>query len=98
MTYFSWDPQKNEQLKMERHISFEEIVYYIERGQVLDVLEHPNKKKYPRQSIFVIQVEDYVVLVPFVEEKDKIFLKTIIPSRKATKFYLKGDDKNVRND
>jgi uncharacterized DUF497 family protein len=98
MMYFSWDPQKNEQLKMERHVSFEEIVCYIERGQVLDILEHPNKKKYPRQSIFVIQVEDYVVLAPFVEEDNKIFLKTIIPSRKATTFYLKGDDKDVRND
>ena len=98
MAYFSWDPEKNEQLKTERHISFEDIVHYIDRGQVLDIVEHPNKKKYPHQSIFVIRIEDYVVLVPFVEEEDTVFLKTIIPSRKATKFYLKGDDRNVTNE
>jgi uncharacterized DUF497 family protein len=92
MKYFSWDSEKNEKLKAERNISFEEIVFYIERGQILDILEHPNKKKYPTQFIFVIQVEDYVYLVPFVEGENEIILKTIIPSRKATKHYLRGDD------
>jgi uncharacterized DUF497 family protein len=92
MKYFSWDIEKNEKLKAERNISFEEIVFYIGRGQVLDILEHPNKKKYPNQLIFVIQVEDYVYLVPFVEKENEIILKTIIPSRKATKHYLRGDD------
>jgi len=75
-----------------RNISFEEIVFYIEKGQVLDILEHPNKKKYPNQFIFVIPVEDYVYLIPFVEGENEIILKTIIPSRKATKHYLRGDD------
>ena len=98
MKYFSWDPEKNEKLKAERNISFEEIVFYIERGQVIDILEHPNKKKYPNQFIFVIPIEDYVYLVPFVEKENEIILKTIIPSRKATKQYLKGGDENERND
>jgi len=92
MKYFSWDIEKNEKLKAERNIPFEEIVFYVERGQVLDVLEHPKKKKYPDQFIFVIPVEDYVYLVPFVEGENEIILKTIIPSRKATKHYLRGDD------
>lgn len=89
MKYFLWDPDKNEKLKEERHISFEEIIFYIEQGLVLDILEHPNKEKYPNQRIFVVRVEDYIYLVPFVEEEDRIYLKTIIPSRKATKEYLK---------
>jgi uncharacterized DUF497 family protein len=86
--YFSWDPEKNEKLKAKRSISFEEIVFYIERGQLLDVVVHSNEEKYPGQRIFVVQVEDYVYLVPFVEQANEIFLKTIIPSRKATKSYL----------
>src|SRR4030043_2422897 len=98
MKYFSWDSEKNEKLKSERNISFEEIVYYIEKGQVLDILEHSNKKKYPNQFMFVISVEDYVYLVPFVERENEIFLKTIIPSRKATNQYLKGDDRSERDD
>lgn len=91
MKYFSWNEEKNEFLLVERDISFEEIVLYIEKGFLLDVLEHPNPEKYPGQKIFVVQVEEYIYLVPFVENEDEIFLKTIIPSRKATKKYLKGD-------
>jgi uncharacterized DUF497 family protein len=91
MKYFSWNEEKNEFLLVERDISFEEIVLYIEKGFLLDILEHPNPEKYPGQKIFVVQVEEYIYLVPFVENEDEIFLKTIIPSRKATKKYLKGD-------
>ena len=91
MKYFSWNEEKNEFLLVERDISFEEIVLYIEKGFLLDVLEHPNPEKYPGQKIFVVQVEEYIYLVPFVENEDEIFLKTIIPSRKATRRYLKGD-------
>jgi len=98
MKYFSWDSEKNEKVKSERNISFEEIVYYIDKGQVLDILEDPNKKTYPNQFIYVIPVKDYVYLVPFVERENEIFLKTIIPSRKATEQYLKGDDKSERDD
>jgi len=92
MKYFSWNQEKNELLLAERDISFDDIVLYIEKGFLLDVLEHPNPKKYPGQKIFVVQVEEYVYLVPFVESEDEIFLKTIIPSRKATKRYLKGNE------
>ena len=88
MKYFTWDDAKNERLKAERGIGFEEIVFLIERGNLLDVLEHPNPQRYGGQRIFVVQREDYVYLVPFVEDERFLFLKTIIPSRKATKQYL----------
>ena len=80
-------------MKSERQVSFEDVVFYIEKGFLLDVLEHPNQEKYKGQKIFVIQIDDYVYLVPFVENEHEIFLKTIIPSRKATKKYLKGSEK-----
>lgn len=92
MKYFSWSEEKNELLLAERDISFEDIVFYIEKGFLLDVLKHPNPEKYPGQKVFVVQVEAYVYLVPFVESEDEVFLKTIIPSRKATRKYLKGDE------
>ncbi|GMR22159.1 MAG: hypothetical protein BMS9Abin37_0488 [Acidobacteriota bacterium] len=88
--YFSWNHEKNEQLVRERGISFEEVVFHIERGDVLDVLEHPNDERYPEQRLFVVAVDDYAYLVPFVESEEELFLKTIIPSRKATKRYLGG--------
>jgi uncharacterized DUF497 family protein len=86
--YFTWDEAKNEKLKAERAIGFEEIVFLIERGHLLDLLEHPNQARYGGQRIFVVQRDDYVYLVPFVEDDKLIVLKTIIPSRKATKQYL----------
>ena len=73
---------------MHRGISFEEILFHVEHGDVLDILEHPNQERYQGQRIFVVAVEEYVHLVPFVEDKSEVFLKTIIPSRKATKKYL----------
>lgn len=88
MKYFDWDNQKNGCLKRERDIGFEDIVIAVEEGNILDILKHPNKKKYPNQKIFVVSVNDYAYLVPFVEDKEKVFLKAIIPSRKATKKYL----------
>ena len=91
MKYFAWDPEKNEKLKMERGISFEEIVFHVERGDVLDILEHPNQEKYGGQRIFVIEVEGYAYLVPFLETEDEVVLKTVIPSRKATRQYLGGE-------
>lgn len=74
----------------ERGISFEEIVFHIERGDVLDLQDHPNQEKYPGQRIFIVDVEGYAYVVPFVEDEEEVFLKTIIPSRKATRKYL-GD-------
>ena len=93
MKTFSWNDEKNNQLKTERRVSFEEIVLYIEMGCLLDVLEHPNQEKYKGQKIFVVQVDNYVYLVPFIETESEVFLKTIIPSRKATRKYLKGSAK-----
>lgn len=91
MKYFTWDDAKNERLKAERGIGFEEIVFLIEQVHVLDILDHPNQERYGDQRIFVVQREDYVYLVPFVEDDRLIALKTIIPSRKATKQYLKKE-------
>ena len=88
MKPFRWNHEKNQALKVERSISFEEITLAIEVDGLLDILSHPNSEKYPYQSIFVIAFESYVYLVPFVEEPDYYFLKTIIPSRKATRDYL----------
>lgn len=91
MRYFDWSADKNELLKEQRDITFEEIVFHILHGGLLDVLEHPDKKKYSGQRIFVVNVEGYVFLVPYVETEESVFLKTIIPSRKMTKKYLGGD-------
>ena len=88
MKYFDWNTKKNEQLKEERGIGFEEIVIAINEGDILDILFHPEQKKYPNQKIFIIQINQYTYLVPFVEDGEKIFLKTIFPSRKATKNYI----------
>jgi uncharacterized DUF497 family protein len=85
---FSWSPEKNVQLQRERGISFEEAVFHIEQGDVLAVLEHPNSERYGHQKVFVLAIEEYAYVVPFVESENEVFLKTIIPSRKATKTYL----------
>ncbi len=88
MKIIEWNETKNKKLKQERGISFEEVVFYIERGSVIDIAAHPNRKRYPGQKIFIIDIDGYIYLVPFVENKEVIFLKPIIPSRKATKEYL----------
>jgi uncharacterized DUF497 family protein len=94
MKYFSWNNEKNQSLKAERNISFEEVVFHIGRQDVLDIVEHPNPEKYQGQRIFIVNINDYAYLVPFVENEREIFLKTIIPSRKATKKYLRGQTKD----
>jgi hypothetical protein len=88
-SHFSWSNDKNEKLKIERGLSFEKLVSQIEKGYLLDVAVHPNQEKYPNQKLFVVEIDDYVYLAPFVESENGVFLKTIIPSRKATKRYLK---------
>lgn len=88
---YNWNEEKNRLLKAERSISFEEVVFRIAEGRVLDIVEHPNQEKYKGQRMFIVNIHDYAWLVPFVETDDEVFLKTIIPSRKATKQYL-GDD------
>lgn len=88
MKYFDWSKEKNRLLKMERDVCFEDVLVVIDSGDLLDIVEHPMKKKYAKQKIFVVNIGNYAYLVPFVEDNKKIFLKTIIPSRKATKKYI----------
>ena len=88
MKPFKWAPEKNDILKAERGICFEDITVAVEAGALLEVVPHPNLAKYPRQKIMVVEVTGYVYLVPFVEEVDHFFLKTVIPSRKATLNYI----------
>ena len=83
-----WSAEKNELLRAERGISFEDVVFHIMSGDVLDTFDHPNQERYRGQQIHIIAIEDYVYLVPFMESEEEVFLKTIIPSRKATKSYL----------
>ena len=90
MDHYRWDKEKNERLKIERGVSFEQITMHIERGDLLDIVAHPNQEKYPNQQLLVVEINDYVYLVPFVENENGKFLKTIIPSRKATRVYLGG--------
>jgi uncharacterized DUF497 family protein len=84
---YEWDPQKNEWLKAEKNISFETIVFHLSQGDVWKLADHPDQENYPEQRIYFVIVEGYIYLVPHVVEKDYIFLKTIIPSRKATRAY-----------
>ena len=92
MKPFRWDPDKNERLKAGRAISFEEIVLAIEEGGLKDILVHPNQGRYPGQVVLVVAYRGYVFLVPSVEEEEHYFLKTVIPSRKATRDYLGVED------
>jgi uncharacterized DUF497 family protein len=91
MKIFNWDPNKNQKLMEERNKSFEEIVFHIQNGGLLDDISHPNENDYPKQKIFVVGVNDYAYLVPYVENEVEVFLKTIIPSRKFTKLYIRGN-------
>ena len=84
---YEWDPDKNERLKRDRNISFEDIVFHLSEGDIWKVSDHPNQTDYPGQRIYFVIVEGYIYMVPHVVEKDYVFLKTIIPSRKATKDY-----------
>lgn len=88
MKHHAWNPEKNEALKASRGITFEDVVFYIEGGGLLDIVNHPNQAQYPGQQVYVVSVEGYVYLTPFIESDQDVFLKTIIPSRKATKHYL----------
>jgi hypothetical protein len=85
-----WNPEKNEKLKRERGVSFDEALYHIELGDVIDITKHPNQEKYPGQQVFTIRMRNYIYLVPFVETEDEVFLKTIMPSRKAVRRYGHG--------
>lgn len=92
--YIDWNEKKNELLKLERDVSFEEGIVALESGGLIKIIIHPKSERYPNQKIFVVNISNYAYLVPFVEDTEKIFLKTIIPSRKATKKYIvKGGEK-----
>jgi hypothetical protein len=86
---YEWDSVKNEWLKRERRISFEQVIFHLSHGDIWKVSDHPDQKRYPNQKIYFVVIEDYIYLVPYRKEKRYIFLKTIIPSRKATKEYKK---------
>ena len=86
---YEWDSVKNEWLKRERRISFEQVIFHLSHGDIWKVSDHPDQKRYPNQKIYFVVIEDYIYLVPYRKEKRYIFLKTIIPSRKATKEYEK---------
>lgn len=92
MKPFRWDSIKNKTLMVERGITFEQMTVAIENDGLLDVLKHPNSEKYPNQKLLVVEHDGYVYLIPFVEEDEYYFLKTVIPSRKATRDYLKKGD------
>jgi uncharacterized DUF497 family protein len=90
MKKFNWNEEKNRSLKKLRGVSFEEAVFHIENDFLIAVVDHPNEKKYKGQKMYIVNINDYVYLVPFIESGQEIFLKTIIPSRKATKKFLGG--------
>lgn len=90
MKVFRWDEKKNVLLKEQRGVSFEMVVVLLERGEVLDILEHSDEMRYAGQKIAVVDLGGYAHLVPYVEQGEEIFLKTVIPSRKATRKYLGG--------
>ena len=95
MKPFRWNPEKNDALKSARGISFENVVVAVETGGLLDIVNHPNQAKYPNQRVLVVAIENYAHLVPFVEEEDHYFLKTVIPSRKATRDILHKGESDV---
>ena len=88
MKPFRWSVEKNALLQQERGLSFEQITVAVESGGLLDIVAHPNAERYPRQRTMVVVIDDYAYLVPYVEEEDHLFLKTIIPSRKATRDFI----------
>ena len=87
---FRWNEQKNELLKLQRGVSFEAVVEAIAEDNLLDILEHPNEAKYPGQRLFVVRLNEYAYVVPFIETENELFLKTSIPSREAAKRYLRS--------
>jgi uncharacterized DUF497 family protein len=95
MKHYAWSAEINAQLKQERGLSFEDVVFHIEAGDEVDLFDHPNQERYPGQKIAVVLIEEYAYLVPFVESENEIFLKTIIPSRKATKQYIGESDEQT---
>ena len=88
MKRFEWDEEKNKKLIKTRKVSFKQVVTIITDGKVLDIIRSKNQK-YKHQRRYLIKINEYIYVVPFVEDEDKIFLKTIYPNRKLTKKYLR---------
>jgi uncharacterized DUF497 family protein len=88
---FDWSAEKDVQLKKERGIGFEDVLFHLQAGDLLLTASHPNQQKYPNLKIMYLRIDQYVYMVPYKTEKNIKFLKTIIPSRKATK-ELVGDE------
>jgi len=83
-----WDSDKNAALRKDRGVCFEDVLFALERGDLLDRLVHPNQAKYPGQQMLIVKIADYAYIVPYIEAEEYLFMKTIIPSRKATRKYL----------
>ena len=96
MKPFRWNFGKNEALKAARGISFENVVVSVESGGLLDIVDHPNPDKYPRQKVMVISIDKYAYLVPYVDEDEYYYLKTVIPSRKATRDLARRGEPDVK--
>jgi hypothetical protein len=90
MKYYDWNDEKNELLKKLRGVSFEQVMLAIISGDLIDRVKHPNPEKYPNQRVFLVKIDNYIYSVPYVEDDEKIFLKTIIPNSKTTKKHLGG--------
>jgi len=95
MITYNWNTEKNLLLKETREISFEQIVMHIEQGDLIDIIQHPNSEKYSNQKVLIINVKNYIYTVPFIENSNERFLKTIIPNRKFTKKYLGGQNEKL---
>ncbi len=94
MKSFNWDADKNKLLKKNRGVSFEQVVFAIEEGKLLDVLEHPDPGKYEGQRLYVVEIDNYAYVVPFEDRENERYLKTIFPSRKYTSIYLPREKEN----
>lgn len=90
MKVFNWNADKNRTLMKQRGVSFEQVLLALQNGDLLDDGRHPNRDKHPNQRMFIVEIHDYAWLVPYVENDDEIFMKTVIPSRKATRHFLRG--------
>ena len=87
MKEIKWNEEKNQLLQIARGLSFEMVLEKLEKEEIIDIKNHPNKSKYPNQKIFILRLNNYLCYVPFVENEKELFLKTIIPSRKLKKEY-----------
>ena len=94
MKIFNWDNHKNEKLRIERGVSFEQVVFCIENEKILDIIEHPNEEKYKGQKMYVVEIDNYAYIVPFVDKNNERFLKTVFPSRKYTKLYIEQENED----